>query len=45
MHDPDLLILDEPTTGLDPLMQREFRDPLRETRDVDGRDISTTHGG
>jgi ABC-2 type transport system ATP-binding protein len=38
MHDPELLILDEPTTGLDPLMQREFRELLRETRDA-GRTV------
>ena len=29
-HDPDLLLLDEPTNGLDPLVQRAFREALRE---------------
>lgn len=29
-HRPELLILDEPTGGLDPLMQKEFFDILRE---------------
>ncbi len=29
-HNPDLLILDEPTGGLDPLMQKEFFDILKE---------------
>lgn len=32
MHQPDVLILDEPTTGLDPLMQEEFFKLLRETK-------------
>jgi ABC-2 type transport system ATP-binding protein len=32
MGEPPLLILDEPTTGLDPLMQREFLSVLSELR-------------
>ena len=37
-HRPDLLVLDEPTGGLDPLMQKEFFDILRE-RNNDGATI------
>jgi len=29
-HDPDVVLLDEPTTGLDPLVQQGFRDLVRE---------------
>jgi ribosome-dependent ATPase len=35
MHDPDLLVLDEPTTGVDPLSRRQFWqliDAIRERR-------------
>ncbi|HJT38150.1 MAG TPA: ABC transporter ATP-binding protein [Actinomycetota bacterium] len=31
-HRPDLLILDEPTQGLDPLMQQRFYEAIREAR-------------
>lgn len=37
-HRPDLLVLDEPTGGLDPLMQKEFFDILRE-RNQEGATI------
>jgi ABC-2 type transport system ATP-binding protein len=37
-HDPELAILDEPTEGLDPLMQRAFYELLAEIR-RDGRTI------
>jgi ABC-2 type transport system ATP-binding protein len=32
MHRPDLLVLDEPTTGLDPLVQQTFYELLAEVR-------------
>ena len=33
MNDPDLLILDEPTAGLDPLLQHEFQQMVHEEKD------------
>jgi len=38
MHQADLLVLDEPTLGLDPLVQREFLALVREAR-VAGRTV------
>lgn len=33
MHKPEILILDEPNAGLDPLIQQTFHEMLREVRD------------
>lgn len=33
LSDPDILILDEPTTGLDPIARKEIRDILADLRD------------
>jgi ABC-2 type transport system ATP-binding protein len=38
MGDPELLVLDEPSGGLDPLLQQEFRAMAREAR-VQGRTV------
>ncbi len=38
MHRPELLVLDEPTAGLDPLMQQEFLAMVREAR-AEGRTV------
>jgi ABC-2 type transport system ATP-binding protein len=38
MHQPELLILDEPITGLDPLVQKSFHELLRQVAD-EGRTV------
>ena len=42
-HDPHLLILDEPTGGLDPLMQQQFYELVRETRERGGTVFLSSH--
>ena len=39
MHNPELLILDEPINGLDPIGIAEVRDFIRELRDTSGKTI------
>ena len=44
VHRPDLLLLDEPSTGLDPRSRRDFTEYLRQLRDHEGVTvILTTH--
>jgi beta-exotoxin I transport system ATP-binding protein len=43
MHRPDLLILDEPTGGLDPLNQQEFYKLVSETRDAGATIFLSSH--
>ncbi|HET9123365.1 MAG TPA: ABC transporter ATP-binding protein [Solirubrobacteraceae bacterium] len=42
-HEPALLLLDEPTTGLDPLMQEEFLRVVTEYRDRGGTVFLSSH--
>lgn len=42
-HDPELLMLDEPTTGFDPLMQEEFLTLLTEYRGRGGTVFLSSH--
>lgn len=43
MHDPELLVLDEPTVGLDPLVKDEFEHLLRETTAQGGTVFLSSH--
>ena len=43
MHLPELLVLDEPTLGLDPLMQREFQRLLIESADAGATVLLSSH--
>ena len=44
LHQPDLLLLDEPSTGLDPGIRQQFRLHLQHLREQDGTTIVlTTH--
>lgn len=43
MHEPELLIMDEPTTGLDPLMQDVFYKLLQEHKDAGRTTFMSSH--
>ncbi len=43
IHDPELVILDEPTTGLDPQARRDLHGVIRELREQGRTTLLTTH--
>ncbi|NED98401.1 ABC transporter ATP-binding protein [Phytoactinopolyspora alkaliphila] len=43
MHDPDVLVLDEPTAGLDPLLQRDVLDLVRSRRSAGAGVLYSSH--
>ena len=43
IHDPELVMLDEPTTGLDPKARRDLHQIVRELRDEGRTTLLTTH--
>ncbi len=43
IHDPEIVILDEPTTGLDPKARRDLHGVIRELREQGRTTILTTH--
>jgi ABC-2 type transport system ATP-binding protein len=43
LHDPPVLFLDEPTTGLDPIGARELRDTIRQLHERGKTIVLTTH--
>jgi ABC-2 type transport system ATP-binding protein len=43
MHRPELLILDEPTQGLDPLVQRQFHDMMSDARAAEQTVFLSSH--
>ena len=43
MHEPDFFVLDEPTLGLDPLVQRAFRELITEAQDRGATVLLSSH--